>query len=194
MGYDGYKKILNSLYRNDGAEKKISVSVITSGSGFTKTWVSSTLAFAKSLKILEGNTKDGYQFTSQGLEYTKSLLKDDKQNIKKIINEVIKNSHLKNFMVYLENNKGSLDLEKLFKHIKTEAVFPEGKQKFELAQPYITGTYTLLKILNSADLIPDDILEQAPPKLTSKSTGKSSESKKRKKLTETGSDLSLSAN
>lgn len=175
-GYRGYKKILQTLYRLKADSKKISAADVGSTSGLGNKSSSYTLLFLRSLKVLEGDAKNGYQFTPEGLEYTKAILENNNEEIKKTCLKLIDSSHLKKFRTYLEINQKEITEEKFFNKVKTEARMPEGQRKFGLDQPYITGIKTLLQIFQTAGLIPDNILLKP-----AKEFGGEKKSKKQKK-------------
>lgn len=164
IGYDTLKVILNSLYQKNADKNHVSSEDISKVTGLQRTAVTMNLSFLESIDVIKGDSKSGFMFTNAGSELAKSLSMDNRDLIKRNWQEVIQNSHLNDLMHYIENYKDNLSTDKLFKYIKTQARAPDGPSSGGMAQPYATGSRTLLLIFGDADLLPEQIISELQEK------------------------------
>jgi len=178
VGYDSYKKIINSLHVLRADTKKVNISSLSSAAGFLPKSILSAMLFLNSLGVVEGN-KDGYRVTESGQVYVKAIVQNDTNSLKQESQKIIDKTFLQKLKNYITVNKEDLSLEKIYRFAASEARYGEGKGPFNLHQPHFTGIRTLLQIFKNAEYLPPDFSLDAQhgPK---PSTKKSEWSKKKK--------------
>jgi len=155
VGYDSFKKILSTLHILHADTKRISLDSIASSSGFKKTSVSSTIFFRESIGVV-GTNDEGISMTPRGQAYIRAVVEDDSEKIKTETKKIVDNTFLNKLKNFVTINKSDLTLEKLYKHVQSEARFGPGAGPFGLHQPHATAVKTLLQIMKDSGYLPHD--------------------------------------
>lgn len=162
VGYDSFKKIVNSLHVLRADTKKVMLSSISSTAGFQPKTISSAMQFLDSIRIIEGDKNLGYSVTIEGQKFVKSIVQKDVPALKGETRRIIDSSFLQKLKNYITVNKEELSLEKLYRYVASEARYGEGNGPFKLHQPHFTGIRTLLQIFKDAEYLEANFSLDAP--------------------------------
>lgn len=182
LGYDNFTKILKALYQKKGDENAILSKEISKITDIGQKTIGGNLSFFTNIGVLDGNGQAGYKLTPRGNEYAKAIYENNLDNIKKCVEEIVENSHLKKLKEYVEFNKKSLSLSGLNNFVKREGQFSSEKNSENMLAPYYTGSKTLYEIFKTAEIIPKEFQISTTRENKPKSKNKIKQQKKQVKV------------
>lgn len=157
--YDGYVKILKTLYQQKADTNPISLDRIATVTQMNKNTLGMNLGFLKYVNVVDGDAKNGYKLTPLGFDYAKGHFSEDVGLIQLTSKQIIENSYLRSLLDFIEINKNT-DVEKLFSFIKSEGRIADGAGFTGMSPPYGAGARVLLRIFQDAKVIPEKIAEE----------------------------------
>ncbi len=157
VSFDTLKIILNTLYRKQADQKSVTLDELAKTSGLHKTALNLSMYFFKSIKIVDGDVKTGFKFTDLGIRYTKALALKNTADIQSTTKEIVKNSHIKDFIDYIQVHDDNVTLNDLFQYLRTESRAPSGPSTGGMSQPYASGARALLMMLDHGGVLPEKI-------------------------------------
>lgn len=157
VGYDSYKKIINTLHVLKADTITISMDSVASSSGFRRNSIGNTMNFLESIGVVKIDQSE-VSLTPRGQTYVRAMAEEDPTKIKEETKKIIDTTYLNKLKNFIMINKSDLTLEKLYKHVQTEARFGAGTGPFGLHQPHATSVKTLLQITKDSGYLPEDFI------------------------------------
>ena len=183
VSYNTLKIILTSIYQKQGDQKIISLNDIAKTSGITRKLVAANLIFFQSINLVKGTSRSGFQFTTLGTQFVKALIQKNDEEIKNMIRKIVSETYLQDIIEHIHVHDESISLSQLYGFIKAESRAPNGNTLGNMPPLYFTGVRALLSMLNTAELLPQNVSEEllSGSKDTNKSRAKSKADKSRAK-------------
>ena len=160
LSYNALKIILTSIYQKHGDQKIIPLDDIVKTSGLTRKIVAANLKFFQSIDLVTGDSKSGFQFTPLGTQFAKALIQKNDEEIKNTIKTIVSKTHIKDIVDHISVRGENISLSQLYGFIKAESRVPDGNMPGNMLPTYFTGTRALLTMLDTAELLPQNVSEE----------------------------------
>ena len=160
VSYNTLKIILTSIYQKQGDQKIISLDDIAKTSGIARKLVGTNLIFFQSINLVKGTSRSGFQFTTLGTQFVKALIQKNDEEVKNTIRRIISETYLQDIIDHIRVRDESISLSHLYGFIKAESRAPNGNTPGNMLPQYFTGARALLNMLNTAELLPQNISEE----------------------------------
>lgn len=156
-GLDKLMTVLIALRNKNGDTEYVDDEKFKKSIDLSTNLISGNLTFLRSIKLLEKQDKTT-KLTKIGSELTEAWVRDD-ENISKLFQQVIKESHLVDLLDYTKTNQG-LKIAKIFTFIKSQARVPDAKDGRPFSDIPYQGAKTVIKLFEKADLLTDEQINE----------------------------------
>ena len=174
--------ILVAIRNKNGDTGYVEDEKFKSAIDLSKSLITGNLTFLKSIHLLEKEDQKT-KLTNIGTELTQAWVRKD-DNISKLIEQVIKDSHLIDLYDYIKTNQG-IKTTKIFSFIKERAKIPDSGDGRPFGDVPFQGAKTVIRLFEKANLLSKEQLEEFKDfkNTNPKSASKSHKTKSVKKTT-----------
>jgi len=190
----GLEKIMTLLVaiRNKNGDKEyVEDEKVKSAIDLSNSLIPPNLAFLNSVKLLERESKKT-KLTNIGNELTQAWVRKD-ENISKLIEQVIKDSHLIDLYDYLKTNQG-ITTAKIFSFIKERARITDAGDGRPFGDIPFQGAKTIIRLFEKANLLTSEQVQELKDYKNTNPNSPATKSKKTKSSKKTaiveGSNIS----
>lgn len=155
-GLDKLMSILVAVRNKNGDTEFVDDERVKTAIDLSQNLISPNITFLTSVNLLEKGNKQ-LKLTKIGNELTEAWIRED-ENISKLIQQVIKESHLIDLHDYLQTNKG-IKTAKLFSFIKVQAKLSEPKDGRPFGDIPFQGIKSIIKLFEKAELLSNEQIE-----------------------------------
>ncbi|MGB6463140.1 MAG: hypothetical protein WBF38_02800 [Nitrosotalea sp.] len=155
-GLEKLISILTAIRNKNGDREFVEDERFKTAIDLTPSLIPPNVTFLNSIKLLEKDEKK-VKLTKLGNELTEAWVIGD-ENISRLIQQIIKESHLRDLYDYLDTNKG-IKIAKIFSFVKVQARIPDPKDGRPFADIPFQGVKTLIKLFEKANLLSDEQIE-----------------------------------
>ena len=152
-GLEKLMTILTAIRNKNGDREYIEDESFKKAIDLSESLIPPNLTFFESIKLIEREGKKT-KLTKIGNELTEAWVRKD-ENISKLIQQVIKESHLIDLHDYVKTNEG-IKITKIFTFIKSQAKLPDAKDGRPFSDIPFQGVKALIKLFEKADLLTNE--------------------------------------
>jgi len=156
-GLEKLMKILVAIRNKNGDKEYVEDEKFKSAVDLSDFLITANLPFLNSIKLLEREGKKA-KLTNIGNELTQAWIRGD-ENISKLIQQIIKDSHLVDLHDYIQTNQG-IKIAKLFSFIKERAKISDAGDGRPFGDIPFQGAKTVIRLFEKADLLTSEQLEE----------------------------------